>query len=40
MGEGAMSFVFAGLWSRLFRRGPGADLVAAARGDGAAAARF
>ncbi len=35
-----MSFVFAGLWSRLLRRGPDADLVAAGRGDAGAIARF
>jgi RNA polymerase sigma-70 factor (ECF subfamily) len=38
-----MSFVFAGLWSRLFRRGPvgeRAELAAAGRGDTAAIASF
>jgi RNA polymerase sigma-70 factor, ECF subfamily len=35
-----MSFVLAGLWSRLRRRGPGAELAAAGRGDAAAVARF
>ena len=35
-----MSLVFSSLWSRLLRRGPGADLAAAGRGDASAVARF
>jgi len=38
--EAVMSFVFAGLWARLVRRGPDAQLAAAARGDAGAVERF